>query len=139
MTMPDNARPHTSQEQPKISLKNLAGKSCITHHILPIFSSTYRFSSFQELTEPVNGTEAYFKRRGRNEGANLGTYPPFQVALTQPPTFFVNYEWLVHLRCKLHFMQSNFSFLVTKMPILLRLSPIQYFLHTSALFTSSGS
>ncbi|KAM3185311.1 hypothetical protein ACTXT7_006614 [Hymenolepis weldensis] len=60
--------PHpTLQEQPKISLKNLVGKSCITHYILPIFSCTNRFSSFQELTESFNGTKAYFKRRGRNE------------------------------------------------------------------------
>ncbi|KAM3184279.1 hypothetical protein ACTXT7_008659 [Hymenolepis weldensis] len=41
----------TLQEQPKILLKNLAGKSCITHHILPIFSCINRFSSFQEFTE----------------------------------------------------------------------------------------
>ncbi|KAM3183729.1 hypothetical protein ACTXT7_009786 [Hymenolepis weldensis] len=53
MTMPDNA---TLQEQPKISLKNLAGKLCITHHILPIFSCTNRFSSFQELIGSFNGT-----------------------------------------------------------------------------------
>ncbi|KAM3171156.1 hypothetical protein ACTXT7_017188, partial [Hymenolepis weldensis] len=59
MTMPDP----TLQEQPKISLKKMAGKSCITHHILPIFSSTNRFLSFQELTESLNGTRAHFKRR----------------------------------------------------------------------------
>ncbi|KAM3184077.1 hypothetical protein ACTXT7_009105 [Hymenolepis weldensis] len=59
-------------EQPKISLKNLAGKSCITHHILPIFSCTNRFStSFQELTESCGGTKAYFKRRGGNEEASF--------------------------------------------------------------------
>ncbi|KAM3179703.1 hypothetical protein ACTXT7_000144 [Hymenolepis weldensis] len=63
MTMPHP----TLQEQPKISLKNLAGKSCITHHILPIFSCTNRFSSFQKLTESFYGTKIYFKRRGGNE------------------------------------------------------------------------
>ncbi|KAM3179778.1 hypothetical protein ACTXT7_017622, partial [Hymenolepis weldensis] len=64
MTMPDNA---TLQEQPNISLKNLGGKSCITHHIPPIFSCTNRFSaSFRELTDSLNGTKAYIKRRGRN-------------------------------------------------------------------------
>ncbi|KAM3186372.1 hypothetical protein ACTXT7_004483 [Hymenolepis weldensis] len=62
--MADNA---TLQEQPKISLKNLGGKLCITHHILPIFSCTDRFSSFQELTESLNGTKTYFKRRDGNE------------------------------------------------------------------------
>ncbi|KAM3174742.1 hypothetical protein ACTXT7_009921 [Hymenolepis weldensis] len=62
MTMPDT----TLQEQPKSSLKNLAGNSCITHHILPIFSCTNRLSSFQEFTESFNGTKAYFKWRGRN-------------------------------------------------------------------------
>ncbi|KAM3171132.1 hypothetical protein ACTXT7_017231 [Hymenolepis weldensis] len=63
--------PHpTLQEQPKISLKKMAGKSCITHHILTIFSCTNRFStSFQELTESFNGTKAYLKGRGRNEEA----------------------------------------------------------------------
>ncbi|KAM3175878.1 hypothetical protein ACTXT7_007635 [Hymenolepis weldensis] len=61
MTMPDP----TLQTQSKISLKNLAGKSCITHHILPTFSSTNRFLSFQELTESFNGKKAYFKGRGR--------------------------------------------------------------------------
>ncbi|KAM3172235.1 hypothetical protein ACTXT7_014970 [Hymenolepis weldensis] len=56
--------PHpTLQKQPKISLRNLAEKSCITHHILLIFSCTNRFSSFQELTK------ANFKRRGRNEAS----------------------------------------------------------------------
>ncbi|KAM3173006.1 hypothetical protein ACTXT7_013386 [Hymenolepis weldensis] len=60
MTIPDP----TLQEQPKILLKNLAGKSCISHHILPIFSSTNQFStSFQEPTESLNGTKAYFKKR----------------------------------------------------------------------------
>ncbi|KAM3179244.1 hypothetical protein ACTXT7_001000 [Hymenolepis weldensis] len=59
---------HTLQEHPKISLKNLAGKSCITHHILPIFSCTNRIStSFQELTESFDRTKAYFKRRVRGE------------------------------------------------------------------------
>ncbi|KAM3178288.1 hypothetical protein ACTXT7_002872 [Hymenolepis weldensis] len=65
MTMPDNA---TLQEQPKISLKKMAGKSCITHHTLPIFSCTNRISTaFQEFTESFNGRKAYFKRRGQNE------------------------------------------------------------------------
>ncbi|KAM3188290.1 hypothetical protein ACTXT7_000606 [Hymenolepis weldensis] len=59
----------TLQEQPKISLKNLAVKSCITHHILPIFSCTNQFLSFQELTESFNKTKACFKRRGRNEAS----------------------------------------------------------------------
>ncbi|KAM3184263.1 hypothetical protein ACTXT7_008702 [Hymenolepis weldensis] len=45
----------------------MARKSCITHHILPIFSCTNRFSFFQELRESFNGTNAYFKRRGGNE------------------------------------------------------------------------
>ncbi|KAM3175017.1 hypothetical protein ACTXT7_009349 [Hymenolepis weldensis] len=49
------------QKQPQVSLKNLAGKSCITHHILPIFSYTNRLSSFQEFTESFDGTKAYFK------------------------------------------------------------------------------
>ncbi|KAM3180985.1 hypothetical protein ACTXT7_015234 [Hymenolepis weldensis] len=57
----------TLHEQSKVSLKNLAGKSCITHHILPIFSCTNPFSSFQKLTDLFNGTRAYFKRRGGNE------------------------------------------------------------------------
>ncbi|KAM3188298.1 hypothetical protein ACTXT7_000521 [Hymenolepis weldensis] len=69
MTMPDNAK---LQEQPKISLKNLVGKSCITHHILPIFSCTNRFStSFQELIESFNGTKVYFKRRGGDEAKSF--------------------------------------------------------------------
>ncbi|KAM3175027.1 hypothetical protein ACTXT7_009359 [Hymenolepis weldensis] len=68
----ENARPLTSK-QPQVSLKNLAGKSSITHHILPIFSGTNRFSSFQELTESLNGTKAYFKRRGVNEARTLIT------------------------------------------------------------------
>ncbi|KAM3175260.1 hypothetical protein ACTXT7_008880 [Hymenolepis weldensis] len=66
MTMPDP----TLQEQPIISLKNLAGKSCITR----IFSRscTNRIStSFQELAELFNGTKAYFKKRGRNEEASF--------------------------------------------------------------------
>ncbi|KAM3178618.1 hypothetical protein ACTXT7_002174 [Hymenolepis weldensis] len=67
MTMTDP----TLQEQPKISLKNLARKSYITYHIPPTFSCINRFSSFQELTEPFNGTTAYFKRRGRNEEASF--------------------------------------------------------------------
>ncbi|KAM3186506.1 hypothetical protein ACTXT7_004185 [Hymenolepis weldensis] len=61
----------TLQEQPKISLKNLAGKSCIIHHIRPIFSCTNRFSCFQEPIESFNETKAYFKRRGRNEEASF--------------------------------------------------------------------
>ncbi|KAM3179858.1 hypothetical protein ACTXT7_017451 [Hymenolepis weldensis] len=59
----------TLQEQRKISMKNLAGKSCTTHHILPIFSCTNLFSSFQELTESFNRTKAYFKGRGGNEAS----------------------------------------------------------------------
>ncbi|KAM3178555.1 hypothetical protein ACTXT7_002318 [Hymenolepis weldensis] len=52
MTMPDP----TLQKQPNISLKNLAGKSCITHHILPIFSCTNRFStSFRSLQNHLMG------------------------------------------------------------------------------------
>ncbi|KAM3180597.1 hypothetical protein ACTXT7_015973, partial [Hymenolepis weldensis] len=53
-----------------MSLKNVSGKSCISHYIHPIFSRTNRFStSFQELTEAFDGRKAYFKRRGRNEEA----------------------------------------------------------------------
>ncbi|KAM3173205.1 hypothetical protein ACTXT7_012973 [Hymenolepis weldensis] len=59
----------TLQEQSKISLKNLAGKSSITHHILPIFSCTNRFLSFQELTESFNGKKTYIKSRGGNEAS----------------------------------------------------------------------
>ncbi|KAM3180827.1 hypothetical protein ACTXT7_015549 [Hymenolepis weldensis] len=67
MAMPDPKL----QEQPKISLKNLAEKSYITHHISR--SCTNRFStSFQELSESFNGTKADFKRRGRNEEAKSG-------------------------------------------------------------------
>ncbi|KAM3174770.1 hypothetical protein ACTXT7_009851 [Hymenolepis weldensis] len=61
----------TLQEQPKISLKKMAGKSCITHHILPISSTNRTSTSFYELAESFGGTKAHFKRRGRNEAIAL--------------------------------------------------------------------